>query len=73
MSHARIYAVFEDGKPFALVRARTQAEAYRYVAAARFEVQVPDPDALITFTKAGLVVKDAFAAADTTAALPFEG
>lgn len=56
---SRIYVVFQDGQPEALVRARSQSEAIRHVTASLYEAVVADQDALVTHLGNGLKVEDA--------------
>lgn len=58
----RVYVVFSEGAPEALVRARSQSEAIRHVTANLYEAVVADQDALITHLGAGMKVEDAKAA-----------
>lgn len=60
---APVRVVFEDGKPVALVRAKTEPQAIRHVTRKRYEAPIADQEHLITLAPK-LAVEDAGAEDD---------
>jgi hypothetical protein len=63
MTATRVYVVHEDGKPVALVRASSQAQAIRHVVGDRFEAIPADQEHLIDLLGKGMTVATAKAEA----------
>lgn len=55
----RIYAVYQQGKSDRLVRAHSQAAAYKWAADPQFTVEIPTSEELVELTLKGVKIEDA--------------